>query len=1105
MGKNKKKLQFLISLRFALILGTLLLASFPAKAQLSQFGLSVATTDETCEGNGTMAFTVTNLTANATMLFSVYLLPNLTTPVTSGPSLNVSGLVSGTYSVSAVQTLGTLSNTITPIEVIIDDNTEPLVYDIEVISHNCAGAEIVVNVISGTATLYELSAGPVTMPPQVSPNFTDLPNGQYNIRVYDACGNSPVTTHVVDNNPAPVAISDPIYSTTTPGDCNNVTVTNTVSYPEGTVITYPITIQYTIHPSGGGAPITEIQTYNTGLPAYLEFSNEFPVNNADPYTYDLTFTNGCGNTYSLNGTVVSPTPTISASKVPLPCGLYYLNLNVSQYTAPYTLSFNNPPVGFNPQDFNSGYPGPYNNPIVSFGGEGNPVPEGIYDVTITDACGRTANTTLEIEIEIPEPVVSAGNNGCFASMGRFTITIPDREIVFAEVVDAPPAYIALFPLPNNVSAFITASGKLTVTNIPVGNYFVNLTDECGQVYLNVPVEIPDFVERDFAATAMTDCNQGMGAVRVSSGNGKLVQVSITEAPAAYNETLPLDVSNYIDSSGFLFLDNLPEGTYTFHGTDACGVQRTVSVTITGYQPANTLTYTLDANCNSFNIIMADNGSSGGNPTYWMQMLLPGTTNQWVHPATQVPYVEGTMPDASTGIALINNQANNNFQFFGTFRIVKAFQSVGQGTSTKVCFESLDDVFEYQYEVTIDNVYNLECRGTPGDVLIDASGIGPLLYRITAKDGAPFFIDNGTNNIFSGLDPGVYVFEVENACGEVGTTTKNISLLPDLVEVTVPDDMLICRENSESAYQPFDLTVQDAVILGNQSLNSYTVTYHLSQDDADNSVGALTMPYVNVSNPQTIYARVVHNNITICDKTVSFNIEVAPNPVLHVDESSFICEGQGWVVISADEGYDAYHWSTGETTASITVYNPGTYSVEVTRDYTTGPCTSSAEVVVTESGPPHNISAITSDWTEEHNTITVITDTSGDYEYSLDNDDYQDSPVFTGLEPGVYTVYVKDVGGCGQDDIEVVLLNYPKFFTPNGDGQNETWRIPNSWFEPGMLLRVYDRYGKLIKSFDSRDTGWDGTLNGKQLPSTDYWFIVERQDGRVFKGHFAMIR
>jgi gliding motility-associated-like protein len=128
-----------------------------------------------------------------------------------------------------------------------------------------------------------------------------------------------------------------------------------------------------------------------------------------------------------------------------------------------------------------------------------------------------------------------------------------------------------------------------------------------------------------------------------------------------------------------------------------------------------------------------------------------------------------------------------------------------------------------------------------------------------------------------------------------------------------------------------------------------------------------------------------------------------------------------------------------------------------------------------------------------------------YEYSLDDFTYQDSPVFTKLVSGIYKVYINDKHHCGKINKEVVLFYYPNFFTPNDDGANDYWQIPNSVYEPGMHIYIFDRYGKLMAGIDPRGPGWDGNYNGYQAPSTDYWFVVERANGKVYRGHFAMKR
>jgi len=140
-----------------------------------------------------------------------------------------------------------------------------------------------------------------------------------------------------------------------------------------------------------------------------------------------------------------------------------------------------------------------------------------------------------------------------------------------------------------------------------------------------------------------------------------------------------------------------------------------------------------------------------------------------------------------------------------------------------------------------------------------------------------------------------------------------------------------------------------------------------------------------------------------------------------------------------------------------------------------------------------------------------------FEYALDEGAYQDSRVFYDVMNGTHRVWVRykdDKSICPQY-MDVFVLGYPKFFTPNGDGINDTWNIPTLKGHPEAVIYIYDRYGKLLTQISPSKEGWDGTFSGKAMPSTDYWFTVEyleeaRQANQVarkvqFKGHFSLKR
>lgn len=290
--------------------------------------------------------------------------------------------------------------------------------------------------------------------------------------------------------------------------------------------------------------------------------------------------------------------------------------------------------------------------------------------------------------------------------------------------------------------------------------------------------------------------------------------------------------------------------------------------------------------------------------------------------------------------------------------------------------------------------------------------------------------------------------------------------------------------------------------------TYNVSYHLSQDDADSNTDAILGNYQNTTSFEEIFARIEKTTNVFCYQTLSFFIDVRPVPVINMQTDWIICSNET-LTVSAPAGFDAYLWSTGETTFTIDITSPGNYTVTVTNNYATVPalsCSSSQSITITESDEALINDVAIVDWTINENEIRVFVDGLGDYEYSLDGITYQDSNLFSGLNTGEYLVYVRDKLGCGVTVEEVFLLFYPYFFTPNNDTVNDFWQIKFSESEPDLKILIFDRYGKLLTPLDPRSRGWDGTFNGKLMPTSDYWFLVKRpSNGKEYRGHFTLRR
>ncbi len=250
--------------------------------------------------------------------------------------------------------------------------------------------------------------------------------------------------------------------------------------------------------------------------------------------------------------------------------------------------------------------------------------------------------------------------------------------------------------------------------------------------------------------------------------------------------------------------------------------------------------------------------------------------------------------------------------------------------------------------------------------------------------------------------------------------------------------------------------------------------------------------------------------TGCFDYTQFNIVVNPLPIPVFDEESYIycLNATEKLPISVQAGFKYYRWNTGEEGANLNriyIDAPGNYSVTVTNYYG---CKASVSVEVGTS----NIATITEIKIDDfngngNNSIEIFVEGEGDYEYALNsNFSYQDSNIFTNLVNGYHTVSVRDKNGCGTVSQEILVLDYPNFFTPNGDGFNDHWNFIGMNEFPEAKIYIFDRFGKLLKQISPISKGWDGNnLKGKPLPSSDYWFTIDIKDRGKCRGHFTLKR
>lgn len=378
---------------------------------------------------------------------------------------------------------------------------------------------------------------------------------------------------------------------------------------------------------------------------------------------------------------------------------------------------------------------------------------------------------------------------------------------------------------------------------------------------------------------------------------------------------------------------------------------------------------------------------------------------------------------------------------------------------------------------------LEATGTTIQWYATATGGSPLASNISLLNGTTY-----------------YATQTANGCESQVRFAVTVTIIGPSILVNNASDF-ICDALNDGK-ETVDLTAYTSQLTADAGS---TFTYYTSVTAANTKVATqeITAPesYGLLSGSSTIYVRIESSDK--CYQVVTLTLTLVNVPVVAINDTVILCENSV-VVVNAGSGFDSYSWSNGQTAEAIVITAAGSYSVTVTQNHGGTVCTTVKDFTVVLSNRATISSIEIGDWTEDENTIEVFVSGVGNYEYSLDNATWQDVSVFTGLEPGHYFVYVRDKNECGTVSDDIYLLNYPKYFTPNGDGQNDAWHVEFATYEPGIITEIFDRYGKLLKTLRYRES-WDGTFNGVNLPSTDYWFVVKRASGKVYKGHFSMIR
>ena len=355
-------------------------------------------------------------------------------------------------------------------------------------------------------------------------------------------------------------------------------------------------------------------------------------------------------------------------------------------------------------------------------------------------------------------------------------------------------------------------------------------------------------------------------------------------------------------------------------------------------------------------------------------------------------------------------------------------------------------------------------------------------------------------------PGDYTLSATVTIGtRIKTETRQITIynIPEAKDAT----LVQCDLNSNGTAL-FDLSQVDVDILGDQNPLQYQVSYFADEMDAVNGQNALfKTEYQNKNLQETIYARVQSRVAGDCYALSQVSLKLLSLPEPDLEATYVVCPDKPDLTLDGGD-FDNWLWMNGQgvilaTTRIFQITEVGDYSLTVTNGLEGTSCDKAVYFQVNPSVVPEDFTASVNNFADQL-VISIAVQGSGDFQYSIDGLHFQERNFFDVL-PGKYTVYVRDIGQCRTISKEVVALGYPKFFTPNSDGVNDYWNIMGAEHFPESIVFIFDRYGKLLQQVSPLELGWDGDYQGLSMPSSDYWFRFENEDGSVFKGHFTLKR
>lgn len=1016
--------------------------------------------------------TVTGVTGGSNTYLNYEFLRN-GTRVQFGPS-NVyteTVLTGGNYTVNVFDSNGCIGTSTTPIDIApyIELDTVSVAVNQAITCTDLENITVSVTTIGGTASNLEytlVDRDPTTgalgtlYPSQTNTTgvFTNLPIGDYNISVRNLDTGCEIrAVHFVNNPNTFELVANAITDVTCLNDTNG---TATITLVDRLITTTPLNgndagpFSYTlqnaagVNVGGGTAPNAGPLTL-TGLAA-------------GTYTVSATLSQTPDCTVVTNFTIAAPTAALDITET---------HTEITCVTGNNDGSISVAATGGWPGAYQFELVGPTAAQSVAYGTQTvfTGLTAGSYTVNVRDSRGCVNSEIVVLNNPTPIAFTAAPSTTLVDCINDTSASIT----VTTGPTGGSGSYLYTL-IRTDVSGAVTTSGPQvanTFTNLGAGSYQVQVTDSwscsttSAAMVINEPTRVTAALTLATAITCATDAT-----ITLTAAGGT--------APYDYSTTPDFSVSTAMPSNSVTF--SVPVGTYSYYVRDNNGCISFISNDVK-IDDVPTLTLDLDVqnatiNCtgDASGVIVAVAQGGLGNYVY---TLLDSAGNPVSFTVTQ------TTPGNFTNIPA------------GNYVVRVVSEDCAAVTSSIVPITEPLVALTQSYAVT-----PITCAGEgDGRIVITASGgTGIIKYAISPR--LDQFFESG---VFENLRPGFYEYIVqdENGCFE---NVKNIEITePGSVFATVvPNSQIpeVCAGDADGA---FSINITGGNAPYSVSLNNRNGTY---------TTGTPTQTQFDFSglsgNEQIVYIR--DANGCESDFTVMLGEPVTLNPQRTIVYDCVNNTQVNSVTITVDASNDpadldyALDGSTVFQASNVfSNLSPGAHTVDVRH---TNGCIKQVRFVI-DQVDPITISLADGGLNE---IVATATGGFGNYQFSLNGEPQGNKNSFIIYRSGDYTVTVTDANGCTATAtrfFEYIDIKIPNVFTPNGDGNNDTWAPTNTINYKDLNFEVFDRYGRKLGSFREGES-WDGKYNGTELPSGDYWYILRLRDvndPRQFVGHFTLYR